>query len=202
MAPRPRPHPQVLTLNKRIQKQNNAPLDFPSFVREGFDIKVLGEGYQVDDTGWVDRTGGELATGLAKLAVAVGAAACQHAQLRASLQRCMLPCTGTTRLAKRLLLLPLLPGVFQGRQPPQAACLAGPAAPCMPGGGLATAVPAAPWLHSSLASAATACFMPHSTMLQRASSSSSSYCYYYSAAAAGLTLPPPCPSSQHHLQGL
>lgn len=39
---------QIFTLNKRVQAQNRAPDDFPGFIREGFDITVVGEGYQLD----------------------------------------------------------------------------------------------------------------------------------------------------------
>lgn len=42
--------PQIYTLNRRVQAQNRAPDDFPGFIREGFDITVIGEGYQIDPT--------------------------------------------------------------------------------------------------------------------------------------------------------
>ena len=43
------PERQVLEYNKRTQRQNGAPPDFPLFVREGFDMTVLTpEGYQVN----------------------------------------------------------------------------------------------------------------------------------------------------------
>jgi hypothetical protein len=45
--------PQVLALNKRIQAQNRAPLDFPNFVRNGFDVKVLGDEYKATSSGYV-----------------------------------------------------------------------------------------------------------------------------------------------------
>lgn len=32
--------PQALELNTRIQQQNAAPVGFPAFVREGFNVKV------------------------------------------------------------------------------------------------------------------------------------------------------------------
>ncbi|KAG7672910.1 hypothetical protein Ndes2526B_g08562 [Nannochloris sp. 'desiccata'] len=46
------PERQVLEYNKRTQRQNSAPPDFPLFVREGFDMTVLTpEGYQVTSEG-------------------------------------------------------------------------------------------------------------------------------------------------------
>jgi hypothetical protein len=45
---------QIFTLNRRVQAQNRVPDDFPGFIREGFDLTVIGEGYQIDSTnGWV-----------------------------------------------------------------------------------------------------------------------------------------------------
>jgi FKBP-type peptidyl-prolyl cis-trans isomerase len=44
---------QILALNKRVQAQNRAPRDFPAFVREGFDVKVLGDGYQTTSDGLI-----------------------------------------------------------------------------------------------------------------------------------------------------
>ena len=42
------PERQVLEYNKRTQRQNSAPPDFPLFVREGYDMTVLTpEGYEV-----------------------------------------------------------------------------------------------------------------------------------------------------------
>ena len=35
----------------KIQAQNQVPLDFPTFVREGFDVKVIANGYVQDDNG-------------------------------------------------------------------------------------------------------------------------------------------------------
>jgi hypothetical protein len=59
LAALPRPaRLQVLTLNRRIQKQNQAPLDFPAFVREGFDIKIIADGFVLDDSGWAAGRGG------------------------------------------------------------------------------------------------------------------------------------------------
>ena len=37
---------QILEYNQRTQRQNNVPPDFPAFVREGYDMTVLGDGYQ------------------------------------------------------------------------------------------------------------------------------------------------------------
>ncbi len=42
---------QVLNLNRRIQTQNRVPDGFPGFIREGFDVKVLGDGYQAAPSG-------------------------------------------------------------------------------------------------------------------------------------------------------
>lgn len=42
---------QVLILNRRIQKQNNSPEQFPNFIRDGFNIKVLAPGYSVTPEG-------------------------------------------------------------------------------------------------------------------------------------------------------
>lgn len=44
---------QSLENNKRIQKQNNAPLDFPAFLRQGYDIKIMADGYERDDKGLI-----------------------------------------------------------------------------------------------------------------------------------------------------
>ncbi|KAJ7546804.1 hypothetical protein O6H91_08G055300 [Diphasiastrum complanatum] len=45
---------RILEQNKRMQKLNNAPPDFPSFVREGFDVKVVAnEKYLTTDTGLI-----------------------------------------------------------------------------------------------------------------------------------------------------
>ncbi|KAK9834273.1 hypothetical protein WJX81_002415 [Elliptochloris bilobata] len=44
---------QVLETNRRVQAQNNSPADFPGFVRQGYDIKVLADGYQVDNKGLI-----------------------------------------------------------------------------------------------------------------------------------------------------
>jgi len=54
------PHPdslpcvaQSLEINKRIQRQNNAPVDFPAFVRDGFDIKIMADDYERDNKGLI-----------------------------------------------------------------------------------------------------------------------------------------------------
>lgn len=39
--------------NTRIQEQNQVPFDFPTFVREGFDVKVIADGYIEDQNGFV-----------------------------------------------------------------------------------------------------------------------------------------------------
>lgn len=46
---------QVLALNRRVQAQNRAPPEFPAFVRQGFDIKIIGDGFVADDQGLVFR---------------------------------------------------------------------------------------------------------------------------------------------------
>ncbi|GIM03285.1 hypothetical protein Vretimale_8049 [Volvox reticuliferus] len=43
----------VLSINRRIQAQNRVPGDFPGFVREGFDVKVVGDGYVVAPSGLI-----------------------------------------------------------------------------------------------------------------------------------------------------
>jgi hypothetical protein len=46
----------VLEYNLRIQRQNNAPSGFPGFVREKFDVKIIGDGYESNADGliWKD----------------------------------------------------------------------------------------------------------------------------------------------------
>jgi hypothetical protein len=44
---------QALANNRRIQAQNNAPSDFPAFVRQGYDIKILADGYEVEESGLI-----------------------------------------------------------------------------------------------------------------------------------------------------
>ena len=44
---------QILAINKRIQTQNNAPREFPYFVREGYNVKVLADQYVMDKEGLI-----------------------------------------------------------------------------------------------------------------------------------------------------
>lgn len=44
---------QVLAINKRVQTQNNAPPGFPNFVREGYEIVILADGYQESQDGLI-----------------------------------------------------------------------------------------------------------------------------------------------------
>eukprot|EP00877_Chromochloris_zofingiensis_P004075 jgi/Chrzof1/13669/Cz08g07130.t1 len=44
---------QVFTLNRRVQTQNRTPIEFPAFIRDGFNIKVVADGYQIDDKGLI-----------------------------------------------------------------------------------------------------------------------------------------------------
>ncbi|EEF50272.1 fk506-binding protein, putative [Ricinus communis] len=47
---------RLLEQNKRVQKENNAPDDFPNFVREGFEVKVVtSENYVKRDSGLIYR---------------------------------------------------------------------------------------------------------------------------------------------------
>lgn len=47
---------RVLQQNKNIQKQNNAPDDFPNFIREGFEVKVIApDNYITRDSGLIYR---------------------------------------------------------------------------------------------------------------------------------------------------
>jgi len=46
---------QVLALNRRVQAQNRAPPGFPAFVRQGFDIKIIADGFSADAAGLVFR---------------------------------------------------------------------------------------------------------------------------------------------------
>lgn len=47
---------RLLEQNKRRQRENNAPEDFPSFVREGFEVKVVtSENYVKSDSGLIYR---------------------------------------------------------------------------------------------------------------------------------------------------
>ena len=51
---------QALENNRRIQAQNNAPRDFPAFVRQGYDIKIMADGYDIDDKGLIYKVRGGL----------------------------------------------------------------------------------------------------------------------------------------------
>ncbi|KAL4447299.1 hypothetical protein ABPG77_007332 [Micractinium sp. CCAP 211/92] len=44
---------QILEYNLRTQRQNNAPPDFPAFVREGYDMTILADGYQRSPDGLI-----------------------------------------------------------------------------------------------------------------------------------------------------
>ncbi len=48
---------QVLEINRGVQAQNGSPADFPSFVRQGFDIKVLADDYELDPKGLIYKVG-------------------------------------------------------------------------------------------------------------------------------------------------
>eukprot|EP00210_Caulerpa_lentillifera_P005155 g4927.t1 len=39
--------------NLKIQAQNQVPTGFPTFIRKGFDVKIIGEGFQVDQNGLI-----------------------------------------------------------------------------------------------------------------------------------------------------
>ena len=42
---------QVYEINRRVQAQNRAPEGFPGFVRDGFDITIVADGYEVEPSG-------------------------------------------------------------------------------------------------------------------------------------------------------
>ncbi|EIE25094.1 FKBP-type peptidyl-prolyl cis-trans isomerase [Coccomyxa subellipsoidea C-169] len=44
---------KALSNNRRIQAQNNVPADFPAFVRQGYDIKIMADDYTIDDKGLI-----------------------------------------------------------------------------------------------------------------------------------------------------
>jgi hypothetical protein len=44
-------HLQVFALNQRVQTQNRAPMDFPGFIKDGFDTVIVADGYTKDSTG-------------------------------------------------------------------------------------------------------------------------------------------------------
>eukprot|EP01023_Acetabularia_acetabulum_P062113 TRINITY_DN7594_c0_g1_i8.p1 TRINITY_DN7594_c0_g1~~TRINITY_DN7594_c0_g1_i8.p1 ORF type:complete len:273 (-),score=43.33 TRINITY_DN7594_c0_g1_i8:247-1065(-) len=43
----------VLEQNGRVQKQNNVPNDFPQFIRQGFEVVVVADGYNMEDSGLI-----------------------------------------------------------------------------------------------------------------------------------------------------
>ncbi|KAJ8748790.1 hypothetical protein K2173_011346 [Erythroxylum novogranatense] len=55
-AKNPYDEKRLLEQNKRIQKENNAPQDFPNFIREGFEVRVVtSENYVKRDSGLIYR---------------------------------------------------------------------------------------------------------------------------------------------------
>ena len=44
---------QLLEINRRVHKQNNVPPEFPLFVRNGFNIKVVADGYETAPSGLI-----------------------------------------------------------------------------------------------------------------------------------------------------
>jgi len=44
---------QLLEINRRVHKQNNVPPEFPLFVRNGFNIKVVADGYATAPSGLI-----------------------------------------------------------------------------------------------------------------------------------------------------
>jgi hypothetical protein len=63
---------QVLAINKRVQTQNNAPLGFPNFVRDGYEIIILADGYQESQDGLIWKVVYQHATCCTLSAVASG----------------------------------------------------------------------------------------------------------------------------------
>lgn len=43
----------MLETNRRVQAQNSAPKNFPSFVRRGYAIRVIADGYTEDEQGLI-----------------------------------------------------------------------------------------------------------------------------------------------------
>lgn len=43
---------KAVSNNIKIQTQNQVPFGFPAFVREGFDVKIIAEGYTQDENGY------------------------------------------------------------------------------------------------------------------------------------------------------
>lgn len=48
---------QVLETNRRVQQQNNAPKEFPAFVRRGYAIRVIADGYAENEQGLIYKVG-------------------------------------------------------------------------------------------------------------------------------------------------
>jgi hypothetical protein len=46
---------QILEINKRVQRQNNAPEDFPLFIREGYNMTLLVDGYVQEKSGLITK---------------------------------------------------------------------------------------------------------------------------------------------------
>mmetsp|Transcript_5844 Transcript_5844/g.14534 ORF Transcript_5844/g.14534 Transcript_5844/m.14534 type:complete len:218 (-) Transcript_5844:307-960(-) len=44
---------QVYALNRRVQAQNRVPDNFPGFIRNGFDVRVVGDGYSMTPSGLI-----------------------------------------------------------------------------------------------------------------------------------------------------
>ncbi len=63
---------QVLAINKRVQTQNNAPVGFPNFVRDGYEIIILADGYQESQDGLIWKVVHQHATCCNLIAVASG----------------------------------------------------------------------------------------------------------------------------------
>ena len=46
-----------MEINRRVHKQNNVPKEFPLFVRNGYSIKVVADGYEVAPSGLMFKAG-------------------------------------------------------------------------------------------------------------------------------------------------
>lgn len=44
---------QLMEINRRVHKQNNVPREFPLFVRNGFSIKIIADGYEIAPSGLI-----------------------------------------------------------------------------------------------------------------------------------------------------
>ena len=71
----------MLEINKRVQRQNNSPNGFPNFVRQGFDLKVVADGYTKHPDGFIYRVSGlwDGAPCMAEQVPAHHALSCSHA---------------------------------------------------------------------------------------------------------------------------